>query len=341
MLKEEKLQKAYQIIKSSDKVLLIGHLRPDGDALSSVCALQIILKKLNKQVSSFCAGKQIDLFNFLPGFSDIIGSQDSFFNIFLRDKKLINSFDLIIVSDCGSLARTSLSKEIIDFKKDGGMIIEFDHHPKIDDYSDLEIREVNLSSTAELIYDFIETNKIEFNKSLADCILTGLMSDTGNFLYPSATDRTMKIASKSLLAGARYTKVFQAVAGSKDLSAIKLWGLVLDRLQFNPKYDLVFSVVSRKDLNNIFFEKKIDRSEESELFSNLVGFLSNSAEAKIVMLIYEDRDGNIKGSLRSAPNGYPVNKLAQFFGGGGHEKAAGFSFPGKLAKVEKNWQVLD
>lgn len=340
MSKKEKLQQAYSIMQTAERVLLIAHLRPDGDALSSLCALQLVLKRLGKKTISFCADKQDDSFNFLPGFSDIIASRLDFKKEFLGDMSLRDSFDLIIVADCGSLSRTTLSEELIDFKKQGGIIIEFDHHPKVDDYSSLELRELGLSSTAELVYDFLVANNIELDRQLADCVLTGIMSDTGNFIYPSATEKTMQIASEALSAGARYTKIFQIVTGAKNFNIMKLWGLVLSRLQLNAKYNMAISLITREDLKKIFIEDSLDKAAESEIFSNLVGFLSNSSGAKSVLLLYEDQSGFVKGSLRSTPNGYLVDKLARSLGGGGHERAAGFALLGRLEKVNNNWQVI-
>jgi len=340
MTKKEKLQKAYRIMGRAKKVLLITHLRPDGDALSSLFALQLILQRLGKKTTSFCADKQDDSFSFLPGFFDIIDNRLDFDKKFLQNKSLNHSFDLIIVADCGSLARTTLDKELIEFKKQGGTIIEFDHHPKVDDYSSLEIREVGLSSTAELVYDFIITNNIQLDRQLADCVLTGIMADTGNFLYPSANEKTMQVASEALLTGARYAKIFQVVNGTKNFNIMKLWGLVLDRLQLNTRYNVAISLITRKDLQEIFQVDKLDRATESEMFSNLVGFLSNSAGAKSVLLLYEDQSGFVKGSLRSTPDGYFIDKLARFLGGGGHERAAGFAIPGRLEKINNNWQII-
>lgn len=340
MLKEEKLQQAYRIMQTADRVLLITHLRPDGDALSSLCALQLVLQRLGKKTVSFCADKQDDSFSYLPGFFDIIDNRLDFEKEFLADSSLKGHFDLIVVADCGSLARTTLSEELIEFKKQGGIIIEFDHHPKVDDYSSLEIREVGLSSTAELVYDFIVTNNIKFDRQLADCVLTGVMADTGNFLYPSATEKTMQVASEALSTGARYTKIFQTVTGTKNFKIMKLWGLVLDRLQLNPKYNMAISLITRKDLQEIFGGDKLDKATESETFSNLVGFLSNSSGAKSVLLLYEDQAGFVKGSLRSTPNGYLIDGLARYLGGGGHERAAGFAIPGRLEKIDNNWQVI-
>lgn len=340
MLLANKLQSAYQMIKTAKGVLLISHLRPDGDALSSLCALKLIIDRLEIANWSFCEDQHPIVFDYLPGFNEIMNDKNDVLKKLQSNSVITDKVDLIIVTDCGSLARTALSSEIKEWQKQGVKVIEIDHHPKVDDYADLEIRDDALSSSAELIFEFIDSNKINFDRLLADCVLTGIMSDTGNFLYPSASKRTMQIASVALSAGAAYAKILQAVAGDKNLLIMKLWGLVLERLQLNPKYSLAMAVITRKDLTKLFENYHLDSATEGELFSNLVSFLSNYAGAKAVMLLHEDGKGFVKGSLRSTADGYLVNHLARALGGGGHERAAGFAIAGQLF-YNGNWQIIE
>ena len=338
---KERLVKAYEMMRLSRRILFVAHLRPDGDALSSVLALRLIASGLGKESFIFCKDKNPNLFDYLPGFSEIHTTLDSLQQAVGRGEDWLQYFDLLVVADCGSLARTALVEEIKNFKKNKGKIIEFDHHPRIDDYADLEIRFPELSSTAELIYNFIVVNKIVFGRDLADCILTGILTDTGNFLYPSASDATMQAASASLEAGAHYTKIVNYTLRNKDMAMIKMWGLALDRLHLNTRYQMATSVITRDDILQIFGSDNFDSAAESDFFSGLAGFLSNLAGAKAIMLLYEDQRGLIKGSLRSTPDGFLVDKLARALGGGGHERAAGFSLPGRLIQREKDWLIAN
>ncbi len=338
---KERLVKAYEIMRLSQRILFVAHLRPDGDALSSVLALRLIASDLGKESFVFCKDKNPELFDYLPGFSHIHGSVESLQQAIGRAEDWYQYFDLIVVADCGSLARTALVEEIKVFKRYGGKIIEFDHHPRIDDYADLEIRYPELSSTAELVYNFIIVNKVMFSRELADCILTGILTDTGNFLYPSASDATMQAASASLEAGAHYAKIVNYTLRNKDVAMIKMWGLALERLRLNPRYQIATSVITRDDILQIFGSDNLDSAAESDFFSGLAGFLSNLAGAKAIMLLYEDQRGLVKGSLRSTPDGILVDKLARALGGGGHERASGFALPGRLVQREKDWLVVN
>lgn len=341
MSTDNKFKQAYQMMQAASRLLFVTHLRPDGDALSSLCALRLVAQYLGKNSLAFSQSKNSELFDYLPGFAEI---DDSIIALRERGKfegGLIERFDLVIVADCGALSRTALSSELLTFREAGGKIIEFDHHPHIDDYADLEIREPSKSSTAELVYDFIMANKIPFTREMADCVLTGILTDTGNFLYPSATDATMKAASAALEAGARYSKIVSYTLGNKDMAMVKMWGLALERLQLNTRYQIAVSVISREDIDAILGTADIDVAAESELFSGLAGFLSSMAGAKAVLLLHEDRNGMIRGGLRSTANGVNVDKLARALGGGGHERASGFAFPGKLIKKGKKFIVVN
>lgn len=341
MLKNIDLQEAYSMMQAASGILFVSHLRPDADALSSLSAMRLIAERIGKKTVAFAKEQHPTVFNYLPGFNSILDSLVKLKEKYGAASTWKNYFDLIVVTDCGSLARTALSEEILEFRASGGRVIELDHHPKIDDYADLELRDPNLSSTAEIVYNFIIANKITFDRILADCVLTGIMSDTGNFLYPSASQATMKASSAALAAGARYAKILQSVSGDKSLAVMKLWGLVLDRIQLNVEYKIAIALVTRQDIKKFFSEKLLEPALESEIFSDLIAFLSNYAGVKAVMLLHEDTKGYVKGSLRSTVDGYLVDGLARALGGGGHERAAGFAVPGRLKKINDSWQVVE
>src|SRR3989339_849453 len=134
-----KFKQAFSAMQNAKNILLVTHNKPDGDALSSICAF-------------------IELFSVM--------------------EKNFSEFDCIISLDCGAPSRTMLKEELINRNKNQ-IAIEFDHHPKIEDYADIEIRIPESSSTAEIIYKFLTVNKIRFNKNFANCILTGILTDTG------------------------------------------------------------------------------------------------------------------------------------------------------------------
>lgn len=317
---KEKHRMAFDAILKANNILLVTHNRPDGDALSSVSAMIELLKSLDKKFAAFCLDLPPYQFDFLPNMNQIT-----------NDAAKINfiSYDLIIAVDCGSLSRTNLENEIKNRSK-SQKFIEFDHHPKVDNYTDIELRDTEAAATAEVLYNFFKYNKIKITKNIANCILTGILTDTANFLYPSTTSHTIKIASTMLLRGARFPKIMENTWRNKSLSALKLWGIAMSRLQINKKYNFAFSLLTKDEI-----EKSNATEEEMDGIS---GFLSNLHGVNGLLFLREE-NGIIKGSLRTAHPKISVSELAAALGGGGHAKASGFTIKGKLQKVGDKWRI--
>lgn len=325
--------KAYSKIKNAKKILLVGHINPDGDALSSLGVFMEILENLNIEYLAYCAGNKSDIFGYLPHSEKII-----------NDKEKIGAladFDLIIILDCGSLSRTDLAKEFLAIKLTNFQtyIIEIDHHPKIDDYADLEIREPQKAATAEIIYNFLKDNKIVINKNIANCILTGILADTGNFLYPITSDENIEIASKMMSLGAQFPKIINNTLRNKNLLIMKLWGMAIENLRINTKYNIAYSVITKEDLLTLGSEEDLANYLNSEMFGDIAGFLGNLADVKAVMLLRED-GGNLKGSIRTSRPDVDISSLARHLGGGGHPKASGFSVSGHIIKKGNSWEIV-
>ncbi len=316
-----KYKLAYKKIKSAKNILLVTHARPDGDAVSSTCAIMLLLERLNKTYMASCLHVAPKQLLFLPLAEKIQA------NLIDLD---FDSFDLVIALDCGSLSRTNLVEKIKNRKKNQ-FVIEFDHHPQVDDYANLEIRLPSLSSTAEILYHFFRENLIKIDKKIANCILTGILTDTGNFLYPSTTDKTVNIASEMLLHGAKYPLITEETWRNKSLGAMKLWGKAIGRLKINQQYDFAYTVLTKRDFR--------DCACSDEEIEGLPGFLSNLYGVNGFMLIREINKGIVKGNLRTTKTDVNISKLAQYLGGGGHKKVSGFSLEGELRKIDGEWTV--
>lgn len=318
----QNLQLAYNKIKEADNILLATHGKPDGDALSSICAMIEICSLQKKRVTAFCFDTPPSQFDFLPHVEKIVS-----------DKENLDfpSFDLIIALDCGQVSRTNLTTEINSRTPDQFMI-EFDHHPKIKDYADLEIRDPGSSSTAEVLYDFLHINKIKINKNLANCVLTGIITDTGNLLYESTSDKTIQIASEMLTRGARFPRIVDNTWRNKSLGAMKVWGEAMSGLKINEKYNIAVSVLTK--------EMIADKGASEEELEGLSGFLNNLYGIKALMLLREEDNNKIKGSLRTADPTVDVSALAKHLGGGGHVRASGFVIDGQILKTKTGWKII-
>lgn len=317
-----KFEQAFYKIQKARNILLITHQRPDGDGISSLCLIMELAKYFKKQYTAFCSDAfNSDAFSFLSNVENITQTITS---------SEIKNFDLIITLDCGSLQRTGLAEELKN-KKSNQFIIEFDHHPKVDDYCDLEIRMPEMSSTTEILYNFLKINKIKITKNIANCILTGILTDTSNFLHPNTSKQAISIASEMLMHGAYLSKIIKNTWRNKSLSDMKLWSQALNNLEINKKYNFAFSVLTLKDIQNA--------NVNDDIYNAITGFLSNLHGVNAILFLREEKD-KIKGSLRSVHPDINVSKLASFLGGGGHAKASGFVIENcGIKKTKSGWAV--
>jgi len=312
---------AFEQIKKANNILLVTHAKPDGDAVSSICAMMLILEQIGKNYTAYCKDPAPKQFLFLPRSEKIITNK--------KDIKF-SDFDTIISLDCGSLSRTTLIEEI-KTKKAYQKVIEFDHHIKIDNFSEIEVRDPVAASTTEVLYHFIKTVNLRFNKNIANCILTGILTDTANFLYPSTSENTIQIASDMLIYGAKFPQITEEAYRNKSIGAMKLWGKAIENLQINPKYKIAYTILKDEDISTC-------DCDEEEL-EGIAGFMGNMDNINALLFLRETKNGGYKGSMRTSLDEIDVSRLANKLGGGGHKKASGFFIDVNIEKENNRWLI--
>lgn len=331
----EKLKIAYQKIREADKILLVGHTFPDADALSSIGAIIEIVRPLGKDIYAFTSNKPAGAYDFVPNENLVVP----------QPPEDLRAFDLIFILDCGSISRTGLEerlRNLIAAANEGRIgrrpyIVEFDHHEPQENYADLEVRLADKASTTEIIYQFLKVNDLPITKVLADCVLIGLMTDTGNFLHANSSREALAVSSEMLLSGASLPRIIDKTIHNKSLSALRVWGRALENMNFNPETGLVSSALTASELSDLMTPE--EREQQTDVFSDIVSFLSYLAGARVALLLREE-NGRVKGSLRTNYDDINVAFVARHWGGGGHKKAAGFSLAGRLRQTEKGWNVI-
>ncbi len=311
----------YNALNSAKNPLLICHEKPDGDTLGASLAMAHYLDKIHKPRQHFCADKPATYFSYLPKIENII-----------TDLKLLKleEHDLIITIDCGAIERTGIHGELSKYKF---TLINIDHHQTNNNFGHHNLVIPSASSTCEIIYKFFRINNIAMDKYTATSLLTGIITDTMNFTNAGTTQDSLKIAADLLSQGARINQIIASISQNKDIEALKLWGKVLYRLQINPENNFAYTVITKKDLE----EFNIDNTENLD---GLANFLSIIQDVDYIMVLTEDKDNMIKGSLRTTKDNIDVAQIAQRFGGGGHKKAAGFKIPGQLEHTDEGWKIV-
>lgn len=338
-LDKENFNKIWQRILSANRILLVSHIHPDVDAISSLGVLIELSKIYNKKYLAFAEKKGED-YHYLPNFEDVIGDKDELLKV-VGDEfndgvkagdDFLKYFDLVIIVDCGSIERTFISENIhvaANLMLET-FIVEIDHHLPTKTYANIEMK-IQLSSATEVLYYFLKENNLEINRNIANCILAGILTDTGNFLYSSVSEKTLEISSEMMSLGAQFPKLLDSTWRNKNFSEMKIWGAALNNLKINKKYNIAFSVLSYEDLS---FFREVSPDLGSDVFGDIVAFMSSLSEANVVLLLREEGPGRIKGSLRVGASNKNINvsHLASYFGGGGHKKAAGFMLEGNIIK---------
>ncbi len=321
MIYRQTAPKILNAIQNANHPLLISHEKPDGDTLGASLALAHYFNKNNKPHKHFCVDKPPEYFNYLAKIENLI-----------TDYQQINlaDHDLVIIIDCGTIARTGISQELLK-QKDRLKIINIDHHQTNDNYGHLNLVIPSASSTCEIFYKLFTLNKMEIDKFMATSLMTGIITDTMNFTNGATTQDSLEIASKLLNYGAKSNQIISSISQNKNLLSLKLWGKVFSQLEFNQEFNFVYTVIAQADL----IEYQMTADEASDGLSN---FLSTLEDIDFIAVLTERDQQTIKGSLRTTKDHLDVSQIAGLFGGGGHKKAAGFKLERKIMGANTDWK---
>jgi phosphoesterase RecJ-like protein len=310
------------IILSHNNVLIVSHERPDGDSISSLLSLRELICSINSTEVTLVSPNGVPkAFRFLPGAQDILSDF------------LCGDFDLVVTVDCGDLRRTGFADRISKMLDKKVTLVNVDHHPKNDLHklSALNIFDSGAASATEIIYQLICMLKVQINPNLATMLYTGLFTDTGSFQHPVTTSKVLSAASELLASGAKFKELRQNLTYNKSLPMLKLWGLVLERIKIN-KYNFAVSVITNEDM------AKIGANEED--LAGVVNLLESIPECCAAMLLVEVEPNVIRGSLRSNKSKIDVSGIAKLLDGGGHPRAAGFTYNGHIELDKDGWKVV-
>ncbi len=311
-------------INNASHVMLVMHQKPDGDTAGASLALANYLDTIDKPHTCFCIDELSPTFAFLPGYHKVTAKAHHW-----HPEKA--KFDLIIVLDAGDLRYAGV-QDYIDHLTHDFTIINIDHHATNTRYGDHQLVITNASSTCEIIHDLLDSIHA-LNRSIATCLMTGLVTDTGCFSNLATTASSIDTAGKLLLKGVSMKQITDRTMQNRRTSTLRLWGRALERLTPSPT-GLVTTVIRQQDIEECCADE-----EAVEGVANFLNSLDEQTDAKAIMVLTERKDGIIKGSLRTTHPLIDVSKIATLFGGGGHKKAAGFATEGKIIQKNGQWQI--
>lgn len=290
------------VIQKSNNIGITFHVSPDGDALGSTLGLLLGLIQMNKNVYIMSKENLPSSLSFLPYSNLIVSACDS-----VKDNT-----DCVIVLDCGNVKRINANLELDNRKY---ILINIDHHLSNDQYGDLNYVDTEAAAVGEIIFDLLKELNINIDKNIAVCLYTSILTDTGSFKYPSTTIRTHNIAGKLISKGIDFNNIYKKIYENKPFSKVKLYGKVIDTMEMHCNSKACFMYLTKNMLNEL--------NLEDENSGDVISFGTIVDSTDVTVLIKETENGT-KVSLRSKYI-IDVRRISEYFGGGGHTRAAGFS----------------
>lgn len=326
MLKINELKEKLQSAKSA---VILSHKSPDGDSIGSSLAVYNYLKKLEIPSQVITPDQSPDFLSWMKGYDEMMSHDQNS----SKADELIASSDLIFCLDFNDPSRTGGIESAL-VENTSAYKINIDHHQEPKDFCHLQYVDTAASSTAELVYNFIEElGDLELlDTALAECLYTGILTDTGSFRFSSTTERTHYIASKLIALGVRPDEVNRNVYDSYSAERLRLLGYSLyHSLKLFEDGKVAIIDLSSDELKKFNFKRG-----DTE---GLVNF-PLSIQSVLISILLTEKDGLIKMSFRSKGE-IAVNQFAKkFFDGGGHINAAGGaskdSMQATLEKLTKN-----
>lgn len=303
-------RRAADLVHRAQRIIVITHLSPDGDAFGSMLGTVNALRGVGKTVIPCVDEGLAPRFAFLPGAADILPTLDGV------------SADLAIATDCSDERRTGKAGEAI--RALGIPLINIDHHRTNTAFGAVNIVNAETVSATETVLDWLEDIGIPVDAAVAQCLLCGLITDTHCFRTDNVTAGTLGKAQRLMAAGGNLSQIVQKAMGRMSLGVIHLWGEVFPTVQCED------GVIWAK-LTYAAREKASGGDKKAD--GDLVTMLLQVDAAAVSCVIREEKDGSIDLSMRGMP-GYNVAEVALALGGGGHILAAGARLSGTLDSVE-------
>lgn len=303
-------------IKRNKRFLVTTHTNPEGDALGAELAFYRLLKRLGKTATVVNEDDVPYEYNFLPAVKII--------KKFKKEQKKIR-FDCFVALDCSDLKRTG---EVYRINTEHKLILNIDHHISNDKFGDVNWVEPNASSCSEMVFKLYKKLHVPLDKDTSLFLYTGIFTDTGSFRYSNTTSFTHKVVAELLRYNFNTPQIYRNVYENIPFAGMKLLSKILLRIKRQAQGRIIWFQIGR----NILRSKKVS----FDLSEHILSFGRAVKDAEVVVLFKENLGvrNEVRLNLRSQGR-VDVNKIAQFFGGGGHKTASGATVKGSIDEVRR------
>jgi bifunctional oligoribonuclease and PAP phosphatase NrnA len=296
-------------LRAADKLVVVTHENPDGDALGSLIAMQGILQRIGKDCLTFIAQRDLPLpqeYTFFP-LANLVTEPPAD----LRDRTLV-------FLDCGNLERNPAEA----FQAPGMHILNIDHHHDNTRFGTVNLVVDDASCTAEIVWELMGDLGVAATPVIADALYVGLITDTGRFMYENTGRKAHLMAADLIAAGVDVHGIYRRVYEDVPYGKLALLARGLANIERYDGGRLTLSALTESDFN--------DSDAEESFSEGVIDHLRAVEGTELAALVRDrigdpDTAGQRKVSLRSSNDRIDVSLIARALGGGGHKQAAGFS----------------
>lgn len=313
-------------IKNAQNILILPHLRADGDCLGSSFALKLILESMGKNAVVLTEEEM------LPKFRNIIFTG--------RENNYTGSFDAVIAVDSGDVSRLGQRKKYFDeaFASSSAVTVCIDHHISNTGFAEKNYIDVNASSTGECLYNLCVENSIPFNVEIANNLFVSIVSDTGRFMFANTSPKTFEAAAFLVKFGFDLQNININLFSSNTLAFCKLQKTAIDSLMLCCDNRVACVHLFAKDVESV--------GASYDDCTDIISIARGIEGVLVAVFVRELENGKVKVSLRSKfTSGVDVSRICCAYGGGGHVQAAAFDtdldvISARSMIVEKLQEVL-
>jgi phosphoesterase RecJ-like protein len=292
------------VVRRHQCFLLTTHIRPDGDGLGSMLALEEVLRRQGKEVQMVIASTFPPRYRFLDAESNI--------QQFTPPGDPWRQADAVIVLDTGTFNQLGTFAPFL--RSSPAVKLVIDHHQTQDELGGARLVDTTAEATGRLVFEAIEALGVALPATAASALFVALAMDTGWFRHSNVTPATFTLAEKLVRAGARPEQLYDRLFEENSLARLKLTGLVLERLRLSAGGHVAYTEIRRND-----YEATGATPQDTE---DLVNYTRSISGVEVGLLFMEQPRGGVKVSFRSRAR-VDVSRVAEQFGGGGHRLASG------------------
>ena len=295
----------YAKIKSAKNILIVSHVRPDGDAIGALLGFGLALQQAGKTVQMVLNDGLPASFRHLPGNDQV-------------KKEPLGDPDLFITVDCADFKRTG--KQFENYRKPD---INIDHHITNENFGQLNLIEPEAVATSAILTDHLPKWGLEITQTVAANLATGIVTDTLGFRTSNTSPASLRQMALLMETGINMPELYNRALVSRSFSAARYWGAGLSSLKTMD--GIVYGTLRRSDRKAAGYGGNDD--------ADLINVISAIEDHTVGMIFVEQRE-SVKISWRALQPGVDVAQIAKHFGGGGHKAAAGADIAGTIEEIQ-------